>query len=221
MSHPILILGANGRVGRKLVEYAAQSGFQVTALVRDASRFEPGHLVKQVVEGDATDPAVLDRILPGQRAVLAAIGTRDIDQDVTVMTDMARNLIPAMKAHGVWRLVAVAGAGILQDAPDHLRMEHPSFPRMFRKVSEDHYRTWQLLQASDLKWTLACPPFVPDGPFTGQYETRGDYPPHAARQIYASDLADWMVKEMMNEQYLRARVGISNSASAPAAYSTY
>ena len=76
MSHPILILGANGRVGRKLVEYAAQSGFQVTALVRDASRFEPGHLVKQVVEGDATDPAVLDRILPGQRAVLAAIGTR-------------------------------------------------------------------------------------------------------------------------------------------------
>ncbi len=206
----MIIFGANGRVGRKLVEYAFKAGYKVTAFVRNSAQFPLGHLTDRVIEGDVLDAQAVMSAMAGHQVVMSSIGTRQLDEPVTTMSTAMQHIVAAMKAHGVWRIVGVAGAGILQDSRDQLRMDNSSFPQMFRHVSEDHLREWKILEASGLKWTLACPPYVPDGPRTGQYATKGDYQPHAVSSIFSADLADWMVREVMEEHYLRARVGISN-----------
>lgn len=67
MARPILVTGATGYVGGRLVRNLVADGFQVRVLVRDASKLA-GVLWKDsvdVVEGDATDPAALQHALKG------------------------------------------------------------------------------------------------------------------------------------------------------------
>ena len=72
----ILVLGATGRTGGKLVAAALAAGHDVSALVRDPERLgqEAGHL--RIVTGTAEDTQAMERACAGQQAVLCALGPR-------------------------------------------------------------------------------------------------------------------------------------------------
>ena len=48
----IIVLGASGRVGQKLVEYALTENYLVTAFVRNENKFLIKHPNLQIVTGD-------------------------------------------------------------------------------------------------------------------------------------------------------------------------
>ena len=60
----ILITGATGYVGDRLLPKLLQSGHEVTCMVRDASRFSP-NLGVQVIEADVLHPGGLPAALQG------------------------------------------------------------------------------------------------------------------------------------------------------------
>jgi putative NADH-flavin reductase len=115
----LLILGASGGCGRWLVRIATERGHTITALVRTNAAFDtpPGVVMQR---GDVTDVGVLDVVLPGHDAVLSAIGLRRAGRspwaplrsppDLTERT--MRQLLPAMKRHGVPRLLTVSAGGV-------------------------------------------------------------------------------------------------------------
>ena len=64
----ILIVGATGGTGRQLVAQALARGYEVTALVRDPSKFHDEHAQLKVIQGDVLDYASVEA------AVLSALG---------------------------------------------------------------------------------------------------------------------------------------------------
>ncbi len=68
----VLVIGAAGKTGMAVVEQAVAAGHQVTAFVRNADEYKVSNV--RVVEGDATDSAVMDEAVIGQDAVLDTIG---------------------------------------------------------------------------------------------------------------------------------------------------
>jgi putative NADH-flavin reductase len=72
----LLVLGATGGTGSRLVEQALQQGHVVTAFARDPKKIHLTHDNLRVVTGDVLDRASVNAAVDGQDGVLSAIGTR-------------------------------------------------------------------------------------------------------------------------------------------------
>ena len=71
---PILVCGATGELGGRIVRRLRDSGVGVRALVRPASHSEPlRELGAEIVSGDFRDRASLERAVTGARAVVSTV----------------------------------------------------------------------------------------------------------------------------------------------------
>jgi putative NADH-flavin reductase len=72
----VLIFGATGGTGRRLVQQALQQGHVVTAFARDPRKIHLAHDDLRVVRGDVLEPETVETAAAGQEAVLSALGIR-------------------------------------------------------------------------------------------------------------------------------------------------
>ncbi len=207
----ILVIGATGRAGIKLVEYALEQGHNVTAFSRHVEKMPIDHPNLTCVHGDVLYKGLIDSAMKGQDIVLSVIGIRQVKGPITLMSKGMKNIIRSMEEHGVKRLLTITGAGILQENEHLLLMDSLSFPPNLLNLSQDHKRVWKLLKASNLDWTIVCPAFMHMQNPTGKYVVvRNAYPPKARNEVSVEDVAEFMVYEMSNNEYIHTRVGIAH-----------
>ncbi len=114
----ILVTGATGFVGAAATRRLIDEGRPVRAFVRDAGKLERlGLKVGDVVVGDITDPAAIDRALDGVEAVLAIAGTfrepnLSDEQYRTINVEAVRILLEAAAKHSVRRIIHCSTVGI-------------------------------------------------------------------------------------------------------------
>ncbi|XP_047582384.1 flavin reductase (NADPH)-like [Lutra lutra] len=189
----IAILGATGRTGLTTLAQAVQAGYEVTVLVRDASRLPPeGPQPAHVVVGDVLHAADVDKTVAGQDAVIWLLGTRNDLSPTTVMSEGARNIVAAMKAHGMDKVMACTSAFLLWDPTN--------VPPRLQDVTDDHIRMHNVLQESGLKYVAVMPPHIGDQPMTGAYtvilDGRGP-----SRVISKHDLGHFMLSCLTTDKY--------------------
>lgn len=204
----LAVFGATGRVGRRIVEYAAQGGHTTRALVRDAGRL-PAGLGGQVVAGDVTDPMAVRATLEGAEAVLSALGGAGLANPGTTLSEGMKTIVAEMKRAGIARVLAVAGSGVLDGADGRLRSEAPTFPAIFAAINREHLGTWQALKSSQLDWTLVCCPDLLDGELTKRFRVTADVLPENGKSISVEDTAFFMLQQMTLTPFVRRRVGIA------------
>jgi putative NADH-flavin reductase len=119
------------------------------------------------------------------------------------------SILAGMWASGVRRIVAVAAAGILQEDAETLRRDVPGYPPELRAISGAHLLAYQLLLASDARWTLACPPTLTLGDGTGGYQAERDYIPEEGARIAYADVALFMLDDLESGAFIGSRVGIA------------
>ncbi len=107
----IAVLGASGRLGRRLVRRALEAGYRVVAFVRFPIFLRLSHKALTIIRGDPKDERAVERVLNGVDAVLAVLGPdAGIAPDSTKRAASA--VISAMKRVGVRRLVWQTGSGV-------------------------------------------------------------------------------------------------------------
>lgn len=215
----IIIIGAMGRVGQYLCQYALDAGHRVTAFSRsvDKATFRHEHLT--YFRGDALYLTALEEALPGHDAVISVMGVRQYAGPSDILARAMQNVTEVMQQYKIKRILNVGGAGVLQLSPGVLRRESPDFPPFLQHVSNDHLEVYECLKRSNLDWTVVAPPFMVDGVRTGHYLLREDYfPEHAQNQISVQDVADFLLKEAEASRYLHHRVGIAYPLLSEAHY---
>lgn len=107
-SGPIAIFGGTGTVGTELLRLALTSGHRVRALVRRPAAL--GNVADEldVVIGDVRDPNAVAATVAGCVAVLSTLGAGRGDDPATRRVGTA-NIVDAMRAEGIRRLIAMAG----------------------------------------------------------------------------------------------------------------
>jgi uncharacterized protein YbjT (DUF2867 family) len=121
----VLVTGATGYIGGRLVPRLLEAGYRVRCLVRDARRLQgrPWSEQVEVVEGDATRPETLPSAMAGVWAVYYFIHSLSDtanyrERDIAV----ARSFSQAAKAAGVERIIYLGGLGDpAAHLSDHLR----------------------------------------------------------------------------------------------------
>lgn len=200
----IVVFGASRGVGRKVVEQALQAGHQVTAFVRTPSTFNLQHTNLTVCQGDSMDAAAVERAVAGQDAVVSALGpTRPPVPGM--METSAKNIVAAMKKHGVRRLVSTTGAGVRQPEDKPKLADHligGLLKLLAKEVLLDSAANVSVIQNSGLDWTVVRYPRLNDGDHTRNYRV-GYVSKESGTQLSRADGADFVLKELAEKNWLR------------------
>jgi uncharacterized protein YbjT (DUF2867 family) len=109
----ILVVGSTGPQGREFIAQALGAGHAVRALARDPSALQSAPSL-EVVRGDVFDPPSLDAAVHSQDAAVVILGVSfaAARKPTNVFSQGTRNLITALKAAGVRRLIVVSSFGV-------------------------------------------------------------------------------------------------------------
>ncbi|HMG10536.1 MAG TPA: NAD(P)-binding oxidoreductase, partial [Mucilaginibacter sp.] len=72
----LLVIGANGGIGRQCIEIALKAGHKVTAVLRKPANLTLAHHNLKVVQGDIMHPETFEKYLANTNAVISAIGVK-------------------------------------------------------------------------------------------------------------------------------------------------
>jgi putative NADH-flavin reductase len=205
----ILIFGATGGTGRELVVQARERGHDVTAFVRTPSKLTIQDARLRVVPGDIRRPDAIHAAIPGHDAALSALGTRSLGR-TTLLSDAAREIVRAMEANGVRRILWESSLGVGESR----RQPGPLYnwllvPLLLRHAFADKERPEAILRASALDWTIVRPAALTNGPRTGAYRVGSDV--CAGRlfpRISRADVAHFMLEELVRRAHVRQAISL-------------
>ena len=200
----IVVFGASGGTGIKIVEQALAAGHRVTAFVRNPGKVNIQHPKLLFVQGDVMDKVAVENAVAGQEAVISALGPSRPPVP-RMMEAAAENIVAAMRKHGVRRLISTTGAGVRdpQDQPkliDHLIKGLLTL--MAGAVLRDSEANVNIIRATDLDWTIVRYPRLTDGAHTGKYRV-GYVGKNSGTQLSRADGADFVLKELNEQKYVR------------------
>jgi putative NADH-flavin reductase len=198
----VTVFGANGRVGRHVVDAAREAGHELTVLSRSAEL--PVREGVTVVKGDIGDLEAVRRAMAGSEAVISAVGPRNnTREDELALEAGMRNVTQAMAEAGVRRLVVLSGAAVTVpgDRKPVIDTVASRFVRlMARHVVGAKQREFQVVAATDLDWTAVRPAIVTDGEARG-YRLSMQLRPGA--RTTRADVGQAMVDQLTDVEFVR------------------
>ncbi|MGL5910777.1 MAG: NAD(P)-dependent oxidoreductase [Phycicoccus sp.] len=167
----IIVIGATGGSGRAACQALLDRGHQVTAFARSATTMPAAGRLDRV-DGDATDTAVLQRVVPGHDAVVVTLGISEPAWRVRMLgakgtagdirsrgTDA---VLHSARAAGVSRVVVQSSYGVGPTRPQLGLVNRLVFAALLKPQIEDTERQEQVVRSSGLDWTLVQPVHLTD-----------------------------------------------------------
>ncbi|MGG4490184.1 NAD(P)-dependent oxidoreductase [Metabacillus idriensis] len=203
----IALFGGTGRVGKTFLEQALNEGHTVRMLVRDPSKIESINNHAEMIKGNAREIESIERTVSGCDAVVSCLGT-DGDDTLTVAVPL---IVRAMRNAGMNRVITIGTAGILQARSNPLvyRFESNESKRTLTRAANEHLNAYLTLKESNLEWTIICPTYLPDGEITKTFRFEEDYLPEDGKQISAEDTGYFTYQVLIENSFIRKRVGLA------------
>lgn len=203
----ILILGGTGRVGNQIVTYALHDGHHVKVLVRTPEKIQTNHADLTIIQGNVLNKEDIIRSMHGIDVIISALNT---DGGNTLSESMPF-IIEAMEKEAIKRIITIGTAGILQSrvSPKLLRYQSSESKRRSTRAAEEHHKVYDMLQRSNLDWTIVCPTYLPDGEKVGKYRIERNLLPEGGSKISVPDTAEFAYSQIQSSDYIKTRVGIA------------
>ena len=199
----VLILGATGRTGRHAVREALSRGHRVKAFARDTARLGLEHARLALFTGDLADAGAVSGAVHGCEAVLCCAGARSPLHRYEAFTRGVRNVLQAMQASGVERLVYQSFLGVA-GGRRQLRLPFKLLVRLALPGSiADHEENETHIRASGLVWTIVRPPKLTDHPARGDWRSGDDVIAAPFPTIARADVAAFMLEQLVSSRYQR------------------
>jgi uncharacterized protein len=204
----LLLYGATGMVGQRILAEAVERGHEVTAAARNPDRVQelPGVTLRQ---GDILDADCVAGLASGHDAIVSAVGPGHAG-DPSFLVEAARILIAAAEQSGV-RLVVLGGAVCSEDEPGLLPSATTDFAATWMGLLPAHRDALDLYRSApaSVDWTSVSPAATVElGERTGRYRTGGDQPimdDQGRSRISADDLAAAILDEVEQPRHRRQR----------------
>jgi putative NADH-flavin reductase len=210
----VAIFGASGATGKLLTERCLAAGHHVTALVRRPVNFALRSKVK-VVQGSAFDHAPVLETVEGADVVLSAVGAHSPLRNENVLPRVIPFIVDAMRQASVRRIIVLGSAGALPNSlnkqPEWRRwmVENILYKTVLKWPVAEQISQYATLSHSNLDWTMVMPPMLTNGPARGHYRIDGDALPRNGSKIARADVADFMMQQIENPQWIKKGVYIS------------
>lgn len=150
----------------------------------------------QVVKGDVTELADVERVIAGQDVILFTVGIKPTRDPVSVFSVGTRNVLSAMQGNPSQRLVLVTGIGA-GDSRGHGGFFYDRIlqPFVLKTMYEDKDRSEALLRASTVDWTIVRPGFLTDSVSAANYRVIRQMEGVTSGDISRADVAHYLLSQ--------------------------
>jgi uncharacterized protein YbjT (DUF2867 family) len=198
----LTVLGAAGATGVQLVEQGLAAGHQLTALARFAENLTLTNPNLHVVQGDATDRAVVSQVMKGANAVISVLGARG-----PVIAGATRAVVAAAERAGPDRIVMLSSFAV---ARDRLKPVSKLVTRMaMGSQIKDKTAGEEVLRASGLDWTIVYATVLTNGPKTEPRVVPETEKVGMSQRISRADVASFLLQAATDGLYSRRDVIIT------------
>lgn len=199
-----LLIGATGPTGEEIVKQGLAQGYDITALVRDASKMVVSDPHLHLVVGDILHAQDVDAAMTGQDAVICSLGTGVTFKHVTLFSDGTQHLLDAMHKHGIRRIVCITGIGA-GDSRGHggFLYDHVIEPTLLHTIYQDKDRQEALLRHSDTDWIIVRPGMLTNDEATGRYRVLLNLDGVTVGKITRADVAAFVLQQLSSDDFLR------------------
>jgi putative NADH-flavin reductase len=211
MKHPekIAVLGGTGKAGQYLIKQLLSQGYTVKALARNPEKIEQAGPLIEVLQGNARDYESVHNLLSGCDAVISTLGPSGKDTDTCSMA--VGHIIKTMHELKIPRYIEVSGLGI--DTPGdnkgfQTRLIVSILKWFFPAVIEDRQKCYRMLEESSIQWTIVRCPMIKLTDSASHIKTSLLDSP--GRKISAGGLAEFLVNQLNQDQFVRKAPFISN-----------
>jgi uncharacterized protein len=194
----ILVFGASGAVGSRVVQEAVARGHHVTPVSRTASAHQ----------GDASNPDDVAGLIQNHDLVISATRPRPGQEEELVRA--AKGLLIGLRDSGV-RLILVGGAAsLIVPGTEQMLVDSPDFPDSLRPIALACNEQYDLVREStNVEWTYVSPPaLLEPGARTGNYRLGKDHlvtDADGQSSISMEDFAIALVDEAEQARHLGTR----------------
>ena len=207
----ILVIGANGGIGRQTVEGALKKGHHVTAVLRNPANLILTHANLEVVKGDIMHPETLERHLENKDVIISAIGKNSLKR-TTLYSEGNKNLLTVMNKMGIKRVFFISAAGLDINPGQSFFIKFATkyfLQKLLRNMYADIRLMEKIVKESDSDWTIMRPPRLTDKPATGHYRIAINKFLKKCLTISRADVADFMIKNIANEAAYKAIIEVA------------
>lgn len=206
----IIVFGATGSVGEKIVNQALEKGYSVTAFVRNPEKLtSKNHPNLNIFQGDVLNLADVKEAVKNQDVVLCALGDGKIGK---IRAEGTKQIITALKDSTTNRFIcqSTIGAGNSYTNLNFI-WKYVMFGFLLKKVLPDHNLQEKHIMESDLDYTIVRPSALTDGEISTNYQENFDETvKKLSLKISRPDVANFMIQQIDSKKYLKKAVSISN-----------
>lgn len=205
----IIVFGASGSVGKEVVNQALETGYTVTAFVRNPDTFpiKAGNNLN-VHKGDVLSATQVENSLKNKDAAICVLGDGKTGKIRAAGTKV---IIDAMKNAGTKRLICLStiGAGDSYQSLNFL-WKYIMFGLLLKKVLPDHNLQEQFIQQSSLDYTIVRPGALTNGAKTNTYKAGpSENLKNSSLKISRADVAAFLLKQLRETDFVGRAVSIS------------
>ena len=209
----ILIIGANGGIGRQAVDQALSAGHRVTALLRNPAKLPLTHSNLKIVQADVTQPVSLLNLFTGHDVIISAVGVSGgfKDPPTNLYSQGAQNILREMEQSGVRRAFFISASAVETNPllPFFIRL---ASKYIIQKLLANMYTDLRLMETlikeTDLDWTIVRPPQLTDSKVTGHYRIAVNRFLKNGLKLSRADTVHFMLSHIQSEDVFRSVVEI-------------
>lgn len=182
----VLVVGAGGNLGGRVVKACLTRNHEVTVLVRSRERFQqalPDCADKvTIVEGSATSVDDLKKAMAGQDVAVNTAGATAVEQKFkggnkgATLTEIVKAVVDAAREAMPGKRLWILAGWVVMDMPGTDGKPMKNWIKFF----PDHYENWEYLKekGESLDWSILCPGGMFPGKELGGLQHSVDVPPN-------------------------------------------
>ena len=228
LAENVVVFGATGNIGKKIVREALDRGHTVYGVSRSPDRFEYKEENFVGVSGNPTQLESVTELAAKADSIIVAVGGRDVtDPKETAMnrTAVVMSQVLADRGEEGPQVVIIGGGMTVLDDREKIIARLPQNATEgspFRALFLGHWEAYQTYLASSINWTFLAPPMKiigwrggdDENTRTGKYSVSSDGFVKDAEgndaSIYVADLAVAALDMAESGDYNQLRVTVGN-----------
>ena len=206
----IAIIGASGQTGAEIIKAALGRDHEIIGVARNPDNISSNDPRVTKRQGDAFDEQSIIDGIAGADVVVTSIGkTNLLDKRYMLNTDGHRNVVTAMRRHGINRMLPISSFGAAQGiVRKGIRPNIYLFLR--RKYYGDMNQMEQDVLASGLDVTVTRAPMLHNKEAKHSYiVSEGNELPNG-KSVSRADLAHFILNELERNQYVNKIIALAD-----------
>ncbi|MBC5991249.1 NAD(P)-dependent oxidoreductase [Pontibacter cellulosilyticus] len=199
----IALMGATGQTGGEFLKLALDKGYQIKALVRNPEKLKLRHQNLEAVQGDVLNEKDVRTAVQGCDVVVSLFGHVKGSPE-WLQTNGTKNIVAAMKQENISKIISLSGGGLPYPEKDQPKFADKLIRLIMKiavpKILNDAVEHHKVLANSGLNWVIVRGPRLTNDTKQGAYRV-GWVGVNASTKIARADLADFILKQVEDEQF--------------------